>query len=158
MSAAGLQKSISLKNVIDWTLVITVIVVLGTACALLPTPTEENCYWNWAYGEGSPAFEEMVQQEFETAEIAGTVQTSSYGETYSCDHSYHACCLDVGLEVRISDVSDQVAMADLAENIYTILQKSMQVSEVPNLGGIRLEFIDESRACLWSFELKQCQQ
>ncbi len=130
---------------------------LGTP-GLTPTPAETPCFWNWAYGAGSPEFEAAVRQDFAADAISGTVQTSSYGETYSCDNSYHAMSLDVELEVQAADLGDQAALAALAEKIDAIVRKEMQVSTVPNLGNFHLTFVNPAQPgkCPWDFENKQC--
>src|SRR5688572_11299305 len=64
----------------------------------VPTLTSADptgCAWSWTYGEGSPEFEAQLRQEFASAGINATLNTSSYGETGGPNCTYSAMSLDI---------------------------------------------------------------
>ncbi len=122
-----------------------------------PTPTAENCFWNWAYGDGSTDFDSAVLEVFITEGIQGTVKSSSYGEVYSCDGSFHAMSLDVKLEIQVVDFGDQKILVDHADKIFPILQEKLPISNIPGLGNVNLTFIDsDDNTCYWDRSSSQC--
>ena len=131
----------------------------GNSATHQPSPTtNESCAWTWATGSGSSAVEDKVRQEFTTAAITGTVYTSSYGENYSCDGSYHVMGLDINIEVQVADTRDEARLAKLADSIDAIIQKALIGSTIPNKGRVSIRFVRASNAasCEWDIEKRQC--
>jgi hypothetical protein len=122
-----------------------------------PAPTVENCFWNWAYGDGSTDFDTAVMEQLLADGIRGTVKSSSYGEVYSCDGSFHAKSLDVKLEIQVVDFGDQTVLIDLADKIFQILQENLPISTLSGLGNVNLTFIDsDGNTCYWDRSSSQC--
>ena len=122
------------------------------------TPTYEYCFWNWAYGEGSIEFDNAVMEQLTTEGIQSQVKSSSFGEIYSCDQSFHAKDLDVQMEIQINDINDQQKVADLVERIIQLLNEKVPLSQISGLGNINIKFIsgENSNTCVWDRELRQC--
>ncbi len=137
---------------------ITILLTISFLVACGNSATNRSCAWTWSTGSGSSAVEHKVQQEFTTAAITGTVQTSSYGEINSCDGSYHAMGLDMNIEVQVTDNRDEARLAELADNIDAIIQKAMIVSTIPNKGRVSVRFVSagNTAGCEWNFEKRQC--
>ena len=136
----------------------------ATPTPLIPTPIvptpAEPCFWTDAIGAGSPALENQVQQAFAAAAITGTVQTSSYGEDYSCDGSYHVMGLDMNIEVQVRDSQDLAGLAPLADRINGIIGQAMLVSKAPKKGRVLVKFVsagNAAAACTWDFDQRRCQ-
>jgi hypothetical protein len=123
------------------------------------TPTYKNCFWNWAYGPGSPEFDAAVTEQLTAEGIQATVTSSSYGEVYSCDNSYHAKDLDVTVQIQVAGLQDQTLLAETATRIYALLEEKEPISGLSGLGNINLSFInaDGSSTCYWHPDLGQCQ-
>jgi len=121
------------------------------------TPTYENCFWNWAYGEGSPEFEVAVLDQFKNQGFPGTLKSSSYGEVYSCDQSYHAKDLDVTVVIQVESFGNQAVLNETAEKVFTILQECLPISSISNLGNVNLSFISaDGNTCYWDKSSSQC--
>lgn len=121
------------------------------------TPTAENCFWNWAYGDGSTEFDTAVMEEFTANGIQGTVKSSSFGEVYSCENSYSPMSLDVKLEIQVADFRDQRVLIDQADKIFSILQNKLPISNISGLGNVNLAFIDaDGNTCYWDRSSSQC--
>lgn len=133
----------------------------ATPTAELPTvtPTYENCFWTWAYGEGSPEFDAAVLEQLTAEGIQTTVTSTSYGEVYSCDNSYHAKDLDVNVEIRMADLQDQTLLTETAIRVYAILEEKIPISGISSLGNIVLTFFSDDgiSQCIWHYVENICQ-
>lgn len=130
-----------------------------TADTATATPTYENCFWNWAYGEGSPEFDAAVVEQLTAEGIQATVTSTSYGETYSCDNSYHAKDLDVKVEIQAADLTDLPTLAAMVEIIYPLLREKLSITDISGLGNVQLTFVsaDGVSTCYWDLTLNKCQ-
>ncbi len=139
-------------------LFIFLIALSAVGCELVGIEPTQPCAWTWAYGEGSPAMEEKVKQEFEAAAIDGTVRTKTYGENY-CD-GFHPAGLEVSLEVRVADFDDTESIRQLASSIQSILERHWDDWDSPDMEYVRLKFTnaDGTRACFWNFETEECKE
>lgn len=121
------------------------------------TPTPENCFWNWAYGEGSSEFDFEVIQKLAEDGIIATVISSSYGEVYSCDNTFHPMALDVKVEIKVDNLADQELLASTSEKVLSFLKENLSISDVNNLGNVSLAFITpDGNICYWNSEHKLC--
>ncbi len=121
------------------------------------TPTPLNCFWNWAYGEGSDSFDRAVEQQLSEAGIVAEVSSTSYGETYSCARTYYPRNLDVNLQVTVADLSDLENLKSIADQSRPILIEQLPISEINQIGNIILEFVDPTQArCHWNFMESKC--
>lgn len=123
------------------------------------TPTQENCYWNWAYGAGSEKFDAAVMGQLTDQQVESSVKSSTYGEIYSCDQSFAAMSLDVKVEIKVEDLQDTVALSLLAEKTPTLLKENLPISGVQGLGNVSLTFTskDGSSTCYWNFSTSLCE-
>jgi len=131
--------------------------------ALVPTPTPtptltpEYCAWTWAYGDGSTEFDSSVTEKLAGDGISATVISSSYGEVYSCDHSFHPMALDVRAEIKVDILADQDLLASTSDKVLSLIRDNRPISNVNNLGNVSLTFITpDGNTCYWKVEQKKC--
>ena len=121
------------------------------------TPTPINCFWNWAYGEGSESFDRAVEQQLSETGIQAVVNSTSYGETYSCARTYYPRNLDVSMQISVNDFSDPETLQTIADRCRPILIEQLPISEISQIGNISLEFVDSSQSrCFWNFTESRC--
>jgi len=132
--------------------------ITSTPIQVTETPAVENCYWNWAYGEGSPDFDLVIMQKLNAIGIQITVSSSSFGETNSCDQSFHAKDLDVSLEIQVPNFEDPSLLTGISEFAFRLLQENLSVSSISNLGKVNLTFINlqDNATCNWDWDFGQC--
>lgn len=124
---------------------------------LTPTPASENCFWNWAYGAGSTDFDNAVTKSLMNKGVVATVNSSSYGEIYSCDNSFHAKDLDVKVNITVESLADHELLAKTSEEVLSLLQNNLPASNVNNLGNVNLTYVTpDGNTCYWNREQKQC--
>ncbi len=121
------------------------------------TPTPLNCFWNWAYGDGSEVFDRTVEQKLAEQGIQVTVSSVSYGETYSCARTYYPRSLDVNLQITVAGLGDLETLKSITDQIRPILIKELPISEIGQIGNVSLDLVDASENhCYWNFTESRC--
>jgi len=84
------------------------------------TPTEQPCSETFASADTSSE-DATLQGMLAYSGISGTVQTSSIGEKFGLDCSYHEMSFSAAITVDVPDINDQLALAYLAGQVEEIL-------------------------------------
>ncbi|MBA4384345.1 MAG: hypothetical protein C0410_06385 [Anaerolinea sp.] len=159
--SSGIIKRIALSLIILLTLLGCRLVSYLNPASPTPTPTQtptpENCFWNWAYGEGSTEFDDTITQKLASDNIQAVVKSSSYGEIYSCDQTFHPKDLDIKVEIKVDNLADQELLTKTSELVFTLLRNNLSISNINNLGNVNLTFITpDGNNCFWNAAQNQC--